>query len=192
MRQDDGTAHEKHMGLLGLDKVKWSNTSYKPYVPPPKAKSARLVDEIKSDRDLAEVGGMIPVEPKRPVFVERGEAAAEEISKPTIGQYQVNHPDTSREAAEIIKFTAGTHKLRVFLELHRRGDYGATPDELWRATGGSFPHVSSTRCADLRKLGLAEMLETKRLTSRGFYSHVWCLTEAGHEVARSLPPELVG
>jgi hypothetical protein len=184
IRKDDGTSHEKHMGLNALDKLQWVNNEYVPYVPPPVEVKKTIAEEIKTARDIAGLAGLIPQEEKRAVFVEP--TLAEQAVANVVGRYHENDPETSRIAAEGVAIRTGTHKARILCELDRQDDYGATPDELWKTTGGAFPHVSATRCADLRDLGLVEMTETTRTTDRGFPSFVWRITDAGRLVARSL------
>lgn len=104
--------------------------------------------------------------------------------------FHQHDPFTSRIAAELAAPGAKAHRVRLLLWLYRVGDGNA--EEAWKATGGKFPHVASTRLLELSgpKHGfLVRKTERTRRTTSGAPAILWELTEAGMQFVENMTKE---
>jgi hypothetical protein len=100
------------------------------------------------------------------------------------GRVHRDDPPTSRTAAARIAIKAGALKHRILSELARRGDYGASDFELWRACDPSGRvHSAATRRGELEALGLVVRTGRTRPTDTpGCEGVVHVLTDEGRRV----------
>lgn len=86
-------------------------------------------------------------------------------------------PSTSRKAARVAKFNAGSQKYRLLVEYARRDD-GLTDEEA--ASACDLLHVGFwKRCSELRNAGYVERTGETRIASSGAAQDVCRITEAG-------------
>lgn len=97
------------------------------------------------------------------------------------GMVHTADPETSVEAASD-SVRLGGQRLACLVALAGAAD-GLTPHEGAELTPCAYPHVVSTRFADLRRLGLAERTADTRPTPTGHRARVWVATVEGRRVA---------
>lgn len=95
-------------------------------------------------------------------------------------------PDTSRQAAEKVKVTAGMDRGRALLALADAGPRGLNDFELASRTGKAQTSIGKRR-KELQSIGLVERAPLHpRPSPSGSPSIVWRLTEAGYAKAAEL------
>ena len=105
---------------------------------------------------------------------------AGEVKASRKGRARKSDLDTSQRAARAFPVNRANHRGRILLYLWANPE-GATAEQIWKTTGGAYPHVAHTRCMELADLKLVELTAETRATA-----HVWKIKPAGAAVAEQL------
>lgn len=95
------------------------------------------------------------------------------------GQQHRNGTDTE-QASAVLPWRGG-QRWRVLVILAESADpIGELPHDFYSEAGCRYPHVATTRCEDLAKLGLAEKVQGERRANRdGNLCEIWRATDEG-------------
>jgi hypothetical protein len=96
--------------------------------------------------------------------------------------HRTNDRDTARAAGESVNLTDGQRK--VLFALAGAGSRGLLDHDHQRLCG-LIPTSAGKRRLELMQLGLVEDSGQRRATETGTAAIVWCLTDAGRQVART-------
>lgn len=100
--------------------------------------------------------------------------------RPAPGKVGHSHPDTSREAAELIAPSSGSQRFRV-LRAIAGSTTGATDDEIQNALEMSG-NTQRPRRMELEEMGWITVVPgARRPTSTGGSARVWTLTPEGRQ-----------
>lgn len=125
MHRGSRTAHPEHLAVVGADTIRWENPDFTPPQKAEKTKKQRIVDEIRTERDLAEIAGLVPVEPKRlPSFVRHGRPSSVAPDDP---RSRMEGSERATKALEPEFEAAALEAVRVVGKVKRR----LTSDDLW-------------------------------------------------------------
>lgn len=112
------------------------------------------------------------------------DVSAEEVVADTPGRVRATDPQTSRDAARLVK--RGTQREQVLHALVDAGDRGLTGHEACALTSCLYPHVSGTRLGELAGFGLAVATGETRPTPSGATATVYVATDHGRACALAL------
>lgn len=110
-----------------------------------------------------------------------------DYTAPAIGTWRAGQASTARDAALAAFGVTGTQRQALLRELVAAGEHGLTAHEAKERVGSivSYPHVASTRMADMVPLGLVAQTEQTRPTPSGRQARVWVALPAGVEAVRA-------
>ena len=117
-------------------------------------------------------------------FFDTAADVARDVKAHRKGRARKTDPDTSQRAARAFPVNRANQRGRILLYLSATAE-GATAEQLWKSTGGAYPHVAHTRCMELADLSLVELTSETRATASAT-AHVWKITPAGSAVAEQL------
>jgi hypothetical protein len=118
----------------------------------------------------------LPPDPPPPPDPEDDQPPLPDPGESRPGFARADGSDTMHEAAEFQRLVSGPTRVTVLGVVRRRGQLGATDDELERLTG-MLHQSASARRRELVQMGWVEDSGARRQTRSGRNAAVWVLTE---------------
>jgi hypothetical protein len=102
------------------------------------------------------------------------------------GMARSSDPDTSRDAAQQVRYRAGSQVMRLLDAFARAGRMGLTDEQAADVTGLSANRAACwwRRCSDLRDAGYIVDTGERRMGMAGAPRMVCAITDTGYRVAR--------